>query len=281
MSGATYTGSNRRASGEETCSFLVLLWTILRMNVLLMVRYRLNFAIRIVGMYLFFGLVFYGGQEAAKSLGAGVTNALGSSLNAVIVGWFVYSMAQSAYSSLSGVIKAESRWGTLEQLYVSPHGFLRIMAAKIVINLVLSLVMGFLMLGLMLLTTGRTLTIDLVTILPVVVLTLMSVLGIGFVIGGLTLIYKKLSSISQLMQLALIGLVAAPVGDHFVLRVLPLVQGSTLLQEAMRNGTRLWEFSVLDLGILLGTAGAYLGVGALIFLVCSHVARKRGVMGHY
>lgn len=280
MSGSTVSDTARSRT-DESCGFLVLLWAMLRMNFLLMIRYRLNFAIQLVGMYVFFALVFFGGREAAKSMGANSIHVLGSSFNAIIVGWFVFSMAQNAYSSLSGVITAESRWGTLEQLYISPHGFERVMSAKLLVNLVLSLIIGFLMLILMLVTTGRTLTLDVVTIIPVILLTLMSVLGIGFMFGGLTLIYKKLSSVSQLMQLALLGLVAAPSADIFALRLLPLVQGSSMLQRAMRGGIRIWEFSVIDHVLLLGTAVVYMGAGTLVFVVCSQVARKRGVMGHY
>ncbi|WP_225335829.1 ABC transporter permease [Halomicrobium urmianum] len=281
MNGTTAADTSGVEQGNDPCGFAVLVWSMLRMSVLIMVRYRLNFAIQLVGMYAFFAIVFFGGQEAVRSAGVGSVSALGSSLDAIIVGWFVYSMAQNAYSSLSGVITAESRWGTLEQLYVSPHGFERIMGAKLIINLTLSLLMGFLMLLLMVVTTDRTLTLDAFTILPLIVLTLMSVLGLGFTFGGLTLIYKKLSSVSRLMQLALLGLVAAPAADVFALRFLPLVQGSAMLQKAMREGTRLWEFRAHDLAILVGAAVVYIGGGTLVFMVCSFVARKRGVMGHY
>ena len=281
MSSITATERSKAAEDESRSGILVLLWTMLRMNFLLMIRYRVNFIAQLLGMYLFFLLVFYGGQQAARSAGVGSVAALGSTLDAVIVGWFLWAMAQNAYSSLSGVVTQESRWGTLEQLYMSPHGFGRIMGAKIVVNLVLSLLTGALMLIFMLVTTHRQLSLDVVTILPLVILTLLPVLGIGFVFGGLTLIYKKLSSISQLMQIALIGLIAAPATQLFPLRFLPLVQGSSMLQEAMRNGVRLWEFTALELGILVGTAVLYVTIGYVVFLVCSHVARQRGVMGHY
>lgn len=281
MSNVTNESSARpiRESGNE--SYLILLWTMLRMNFLLMIRYKVNFAVQLVGMYLFFALIFFGGQEAVRSTGGGGMSSLGSTLDSVIVGWFLWTMAQNAYSSLSGVVTQESRWGTLEQLYMSPHGFGRIMSTKIIVNLVLSLIMGSIMLALMLLTSGRTLAIDLITVFPIVVLTLMSIIGIGFVIGGLTLIYKKLSSVSSLMQIVLIGLIAAPAAEIFMLRFLPLVHGSWMLQAAMRDGVKIWEFDPINLGILVGTGVVYTVIGYLVFRICSQIARKRGVMGHY
>lgn len=280
MSGVTSTSTDRGEQDSES-GFPMLLWTMLRMNFLLMIRYKLNFVVQLIGMYVFFVLIFYGGQQAVQTANAGGLSVLGSTLDAIIVGWFLWTMAQNSYSSLSGVITQESRWGTLEQLYMSPHGFGRLMASKVGVNLVLSLLTGALMLAMMILTSGRMLRLDVLTVLPVVILALLSVIGLGFIFGGLALIYKKISSVSSLMQIALIPLIAAPTTDIFALRFLPLVQGSAMLQSAMRDGTRLWEFAPLDLVLLFGTAMAYFGVGYVVFLVCSHVARKRGVMGHY
>jgi len=277
MSNVTSSNQADTADGE---SFLMLLWTMFRMNFLLMIRYRLNFVMRILAMYVFFAIIFFGGQRVIQNVGVGI-GAIGSTLDAVIVGWFLWTMSQSAYSGLSSVVTQESRWGTLEQLYMSPHGFGRIMGAKIVVNLTISLLIGTVLLVLMLLTSRRSLTLDVVTVLPLVVLTLASVIGIGFIFGGLALIYKKISSVSSLMQIALIGLVAAPAADIFGLRFLPLVQGSSMLQSAMRDGVALWAFEPLQLGILVGTAVGYLGVGYFVFQICSRVARERGVMGHY
>ncbi|ELY55628.1 ABC transporter permease [Natronolimnohabitans innermongolicus] len=266
---------------ERDAGVLLLVWTILRMNFLLMVRYRVNFVAQIVGMYLFFAVIFFGGQAAVENVGEGGIGSLGSTLDALIVGWFLWTMAQSAYFSLSGEVTQESRWGTLEQLYMSPYGFGTIMLTKVFVNMLLSLVMGGIMLALILLTTGRTLSLDVITVLPIAVLALLSVVGIGFVFAGLTLIYKKLGSVSQLMQFVILGLVAAPAAEFSVLNLLPITQGSAMLQEAMRNGVRLWEFSAVELAVLVGTAVVYFSIGYVVFQLCSHVARKRGVMGHY
>ncbi|WP_210424149.1 ABC transporter permease [Halorussus ruber] len=276
MSNASVTDAEQ----DDGSGLLLLIWTIFRMNFLLMARYKVNFAAQIVGMYLFFAVIFFGGRAAVQNVGGGM-GALGGTLDALIVGWFLWTMAQSAYSSLSTEITQESRWGTLEQLFMSPHGFGTVLGVKVFVNMLLSMVIGSLMLALMLLTTGRTLALDFVSVFPIVVLTLLSVVGLGYVFAGLALVYKQISNVSQLMQFVLIGLIAAPVAELPILSVLPLVQGSEMLQATMREGVRLWEFSPLQLGTLVGTAVVYSVVGYLIFMLCLHVARDRGVMGHY
>jgi len=258
----------------------MLLWTILRMNFLLMTRYKVNFVAQIIGMYLFFAVIFFGGRAAVGNIGGGIS-AFGQTLDALIIGWFLWTMAQSAYSSLSAEITQESRWGTLEQLFMSPHGFGRILGVKVFVNMLLSMLMGTLMLGLMMMTTGRSLALDFVSILPIVVLTLLTVVGVGYVFAGLALVYKQISNVSQLMQFVLVGLIAAPAAKIPALTALPLVQGSKMLQRTMREGVHIWQFAPLDLGILAGTAIVYSVTGYLIFMFCLHVARDRGVMGHY
>jgi ABC-2 type transport system permease protein len=54
-----------------------------------------------------------------------------------------------------------------------------------------------------------------------------------------------------------------------------------MLQEAMQNGVRLWEFSVTDLSVLVGSAVVYSLLGYLVFRWCTNRSRRIGVMGHY
>lgn len=274
------TESHEGETDEDLAGVFTLLREIVIQQFLIMVRYRVDFLGGVLGAYLFFAVLFFGGKAAVSNVGGGGTS-IGSTLDGFIVGWFLYTMAQSAYSSLASGVTKESEWGTFEQLYMSPYGFGTVMASKVLVNIVRSVFFGAIMLVLMLVTTQRTLSVDVVTIAPIIAFALLSVVGLGFVFAGLALIYKRIDSFSQLMQFAMIGFIAAPAADFSPLRFLPVVQGSTMLQESMRYGVRIWEFPALDLGILVGTAIVYSLVGYAVFRFCSRVARKRGVMGHY
>jgi ABC-2 type transport system permease protein len=249
-------------------------------QLLLMTRYRFNFVLNLVAQYMVFGLVFFGGKAAASQIDGGAT-ALSETFEGVIVGWFLLTMAQAAYRSLHSDITSESQWGTLEQLYMSPYGFGWIMGLKNVVNVLLAIFWGALMLVVMMITTWTWLSIDLLTITPIVILSIMSILGVGFMVAGLALVYKKVSSINNIIQFVLVGLIAAPASGVSALSALPLVQGSAMLQEAMRNGRALWEFPLVDHALLLVTGLGYFVVGYLVFRYGERVARRRGVMGHY
>lgn len=267
-------------TGDSPAGRLVLFRAMIVKRVLLMLRYRVNFAMQILVMYIFFAIIFFGGQAAVSQIEGGI-GALSSTFDGLIIGWFLWTMAQTAYQNVHSDISSESQWGTLEQLYISPYGFGWVMGLKSVVNVLLSVFMGGLLLALMMVTTGTWFAVDLLTLVPIVVLSIMSVLGLGFMIGGLALVYKRVESVNNLMQFVLMGLVAAPAASAPLLNVLPLAQGSGMLQESMRNGIALWEFSTLDISLLVGTGLGYFLVGFLVFRYASKVARRRGVMGHY
>lgn len=274
MTDSEATGADRDAAGLGR--FMI---EHLRMQLSLLLRYKVDFVGRIITSYLLFALVFFGGQTAARRLGQ--TANLGSGLTGFVVGWFLLAMVQAAYASLSKAITRESRRGTLEQLYISPYGFGRVMLTRVVIQILLSVLAGAMILALMLLTTNQTVDVDVITVVPIVLFTLLSVVGVGLLLAGLTLVYKKVGSLINIVQFAIIGLVGAPLLEVGWLRYLPVAQGSMLLQRAMTGSTAIWEFSAADLSVLFATGLGYFGVGYAVFAYCSRVARARGVMGHY
>lgn len=244
-----------------------------KMHVLLR-RYWLDTVLGFVSLYVFFVALFAGGTAVGGQL-------FTRSLDAIIVGFFLFSLASTAYVTASSTVLSEAQWGTLEQLYLSPHGFGRVLLVTTVLRIAVTLVIGSLLLGLMLLTTGRTLRIDVVTVVPVLLLTLLPALGVGFVFGGLALLYKRVQSAFQLVQFAIVGLIALPVEAHPDLQVLPMALGSHLLQDAMVRGVRLWAIDPVELAVLVAVGVAYAGFGYGVLRMAIRVARKRGVLGHY
>jgi ABC-2 type transport system permease protein len=253
---------------------LTLIRGVAHKKLVLLVRYPVNTLSQFLGIFLFFVLIFIGGQAV-------IGPDLGGSLDGVIVGFFLFTMAIVAYADLSWNVTREAQWGTLEQLHMSPFGFGPVMIVKTAINVVYSFLWGGAILALMLLTTGRSLSIDLLTIVPVGILALASVVGIGFVFAGLALLYKRIENVFQLVQFALIGLIAAPTTGIDWVSLLPIVMGSDLLYQAMEGGIRLWEFSGVELAVLCLTAIGYFALGYLVFHRAQIRARRKGLMGQY
>lgn len=264
----------RPLTRDRTRVGLNLFWAVLHKRVMLLVRYPVDTLGSLGTIYLFFALIFYGGRSVAGP-------AFDESLGGIVVGYFLAVMGITAYQEMASNVTDEAQWGTLEQLYMSPLGFGRVMLAESIVNVFISFVWGTVILVLMVLTTGQALSVDVVTVVPVATLAILSTLGMGFIFAGAAVLYKRISNVFGGMTFVLLAFAAAPVTRYPLLKALPLAQGSYLLRQAMDDGVRLWEFAPVELAILLAVAIGYLAVGYGAFVAATRRARSEGVMGHY
>jgi len=254
--------------------YLTLARAVLYREYLIFVRYPANAVGGIVIALFFFGLLFYGGRLLAG-------RALTDSIDGIVVGYFLWTLSVGAYSAISNDIGSEVQWGTLERHVITPFGFAPVAFLKGVAKVVRTFLTSLVVLLVMLAITGTPLRFDVLTVVPVAVLSVASVLGLGFAAGGIAVLYKRIGNWLNLLQFGFIPLISAPAFDLGWARFLPLAQGSALLQRAMLEGTHLWEFPLVDLAILLGTAVGYLAVGYLVFQAATRRARRLGVLGDY
>lgn len=241
---------------------------------LIFVRYPANAFGAVIISLFFFGLLFFGGQMVAGQ-------ALTDSIEGIIVGYFLWTLSVGAYSSISNDIGSEVQWGTLERHVTTPFGFAPVALLKGVAKVVRTFLLSSLILGAMLLMTGERLALHVPTIVVISGLTIASVLGLGFAAGGVTVLYKRIGNWLNLLQFGFVVLVSAPALEISYLSILPLAHGSGMLQRAMVDGVRLWEFAPTDLALLVAVAAGYLAIGYGVFRVTTDRARRLGVLGDY
>lgn len=247
---------------------------LLKKELLLLLRYRVNTVSYLITMYVVFLTIFIGGRELGGE-------AFDDSLSAIIVGWFLITISHNAFNGVARTFIREASWGTLEQLYLAPTGFGRMTAFIAVVRMLISFVWGVIILGLMIVTTGKTVAVAVTDVVPIAALAISSIVGFGFVFGGAAILYKRIGSSFTLMQFVIVGLVAAPVGTVPALKLLPLAQGSYLLRLVMSEGRHVGSIPPTELGLLVLTGVGYPVLGYLVLKKTIDVAKRRGVMGHY
>jgi ABC-2 type transport system permease protein len=253
---------------------LLLFYTILKKDFTIVVRYPINLAGGLASMFIIFLLLVEGGRQFG-----GPTFA--ESLDGVVVGYLVFMLATFAYQGLANSVNNEAQWGTLERLHLSPMGFGRVMIASAVSTTLVSFSYLVVMGPLAMFATGEWLVVDLLTIVPLAVFGIASVLGLGFIFGGASVVYKRIGSVFRLLQFGFPVLIAAPVEQIPWVRVFPVVQANVMLGRAMRDGVRLWEFSPDALATLVAVGVGYFLAGYAVFLLFVRRARRLGVMGDY
>jgi len=268
------TGESAVPETPRRATYYDLVRAVLYREFLIFVRYPANAVGGVVVSVFFFALLFYGGRLLAGE-------ALADSIEGIVVGYFLWTLSVGAYSSVSNDVASEVQWGTLERHVTTPFGFAPVALLKGVAKVVRTFLLSAVVLGVMLLLTGTTLSLDPITVAVVAGLSITSVLGLGFAAGGITVLYKRVGNWLNLLQFGFVVLVSAPVFDAPWTRILPLAHGSALLQRAMVDGVRLWEFPLLDLGLLVAVSVGYLGAGYLVFRYATRRARRLGVLGDY
>jgi ABC-2 type transport system permease protein len=271
---AASTDDQTAESGPRPATYYHLARAVLYREFLIFVRYPANAIGGIVISLIFFGMLFYGGQMIAGQ-------ALSDSLDGLIVGYFLWTLSVGAYSAVSNDIGSEVQWGTLERHITTPFGFAPVALLKGIAKLVMTFLTSVVVLAVMLVLTGRSLRLDPLTVIPIAALSITSVLGLGFAAGGVTVLYKRIGNWLNLLQFGFVVLISAPVLNLPWTRALPLAHGSAMLQRAMVDGVRLWQFAPTDLALLVAVAVGYLLAGYVVFQVATGRARRLGVLGDY
>ncbi|WEL17070.1 ABC-type multidrug transport system, permease component [Halorhabdus sp. SVX81] len=270
-------GRRGEVAGNETTrsgGYYHLLKAVIYRDLVVWLRYPVNAATGLLVTLIFFGLIFYGGRLVAGQ-------AIDDTIEGLIVGYFLWTLAQGSYYGITSAIQAEASWGTLERHFMTPFGFGPVILAKSIAVILRTFLTSAVVLAAMLVMTGRSIELPVVTVIVVATLAVASVFGLGLAMGGLSVLYKRINNLVNLLQFVFIALISAPVFEIPWTRALPLVQGSALLQVVMRDGVRLWELDPLALAILVGTAGLYLGAGYAMFVLTTRRARRLGVLGDY
>jgi len=259
---------------ERSGGYYHLLRAVIYRDLVIWVRYPVNAVLGLVTATFFFGLMFYGGTLVAGQ-------AISDTIEGLVVGYFLWTLSVGAYSGIVGDVRSEASWGRLERHYMTPYGFGPVVLAKSLAIVVRTFLTSSVVLAAMLLMTGTQLDLNLLTIVPVAGLAIVSALGIGLGMGGLGVLYKRIGNVVNILQFAFVGLISAPAFDLPWAQALPLVQGSAMLQRAMTDGVRLWQFDPVALAVLVATAAVYLALGYGAFALATRRARRLGVLGDY
>lgn len=261
--------------GNAVRFYLWACWAIVYRHLIELKRYAFNTLSSLVTVYLVFLLMFFGAR-----LLAGGEAIFGDTLEGLIVGFLVWTMAIVAYSELSWSLMREAQLGTLEQLYMCPAGFRWVILCWAGGTFLTSLVFSAPILMLMMVTTGRYLRLDIPSLIPLLLLTVAGVYGIGLAMAGLALVFKRIQAAFQILQFVFVAFLFAPSEPTWA-KILPLNWGTELIGRVMVREVRLVEMPGVDLLILLTNALGWFAFGVLVFGLLERTARRRGLLGHY
>jgi ABC-2 type transport system permease protein len=225
--------------------------------------------------------VFYGLFLSARYI-AGPSLQFGDRLDAIVVGYTLWSLVLFIMTDIAGGLQYESQTGTLEQLFLSPFGAPVVFVMRAFASLMLRLAVILSILLIIMALTGSRLEFPPTLLFPLLTV-LLGAYGLAFIMGSLALLLKRVQQLLGIFQFALLFLMATPTetwtGSLQVVRwLLPMTGGAGLLRDLMARGEAL-NFAQLSWALLNGVG--YFTVGLLIFRFAEREAKRRGMLGGY
>ncbi|MBU9710714.1 ABC transporter permease [Evansella tamaricis] len=256
-------------------SWFNLLKANLRKEYLEMKRYLPNTIAMVLTFYILFIGMFFGIQI----IGDPTTQDI--NIQFTIVNYIFWFFAMMTVNAIGWQITNEAMRGTLEQLSMSPMGIWKIMLMRLIASTVINFIMIIALLYLSMFTSGQWLNIDVGTILPILILTIISMFGLGFIIAGLSIILKQVQAFLQILQFILAGLTFVPLSVAPFLAFFPFVKGVDLVRAVMIEGVTFTQIPMVDFLILGFNAIFYFVIGLLFFFYCERFAMNKGLLAHY
>lgn len=202
----------------------------------------------------------------------------GQNLDGLVFGYILWVFASSAYSSASSSIAQDTQTGVLEQLFLCPDGFVKLMSARVIAGALFGIVMLLVLALLAMTLTGNWLNLN----FPLLFLALFAgapaLMGVGFAMAGLTLVFKRVATLTMMLSIALVGLVALdglPFGTASLLPFTPAVSLSKMI--ALNANIP----SLVDMIVVASNSLIYLMLGLMVFRVCERQAKRKNLIGIY
>lgn len=241
-------------------------------------RYPTEFLSQIVVVVV----IFYGLFLGASYMGGG--HMFGNRLNSVIVGYIVWGLIVDSVGSMGFNIANEAQNGTLEQVYLSPLGPTRVLLLRNIAEIVYTLIFMAIVMGLIMLLTGRYLVLSPLDLVPAI-LAVGASMGIGFMVASVTILFKRSQQLLALLQFALLFLVMTPFSSfpgiwREISIVIPMAPMVGLMKDMMVNNTPMFQDGMWLLWSLVNLA-LWLTIGMLIFTAACRRARRKGTLSHY
>jgi len=269
----------RRTKEEKTLLHIKAISAELRRFFLIELQYPLHLIGTVITLYLLFRAITWGSSlistpMAGEAYQEGITERL--------IGFVFFIVMSSIMQQGPVLVQEESILGVFEQVYLSPLGIAYIVLCRGLSTLIIGLAPMLLMFGLGVLTLPIQLRSFSIMIPIVILIGALGMLGIGYLLTGLGLLFKKTNAIVTILTLLLLAISSIPLTQLsatmlFFVRSFPFTQSNRMVTMYLTS-----RIPLVEDYIFLITSSLFIFVIGLFFLqYCEKVAKRKGLLGKY
>ena len=233
--------------------------------------------------FFMIGMVF-----AGVLLFTGQGQLLPEQLTSALLGFLLTIYVMETLSRMSFTLMGEAQAGTLEQMYMSPVSSAFLLTGQTLASFIVATGYLLIIVPALMFIFDIQMALPLAS-LPIILLTLVGVAGFGFLMAGMTIVFKQVGPLSNMLSnlLLFVNGTFLPV-DRMpdwlasAAKIMPSTQGIVALRQVATDGMTLAQvWSDGTLVFLAVHSVFFLVAGWLVFRWCEDVARRRGTLGYY
>ena len=225
---------------------------------------------------IFYGLFLGAGYIADSNI------QLGDRLDSIIIGYVLWILVNFVIANISGGLQIEAQTGTLEQLFLSRYGAVKIFLMRGLAYLTLEIINIIIILFIIILLTCSRLYFPAILVLPFITV-LLGAYGFAFIIGSIALLLKRVQQVLPLFLFPLLFLLTIPTETWegtagLFAKFIPMTPGVGLLRDLMARRENL---NLITLVIAFINGIVYFAMGLFLFRVAEKEAKRRGILSGY
>jgi ABC-2 type transport system permease protein len=219
--------------------------------------------------------IFLGILHGINVVGGGAPGS--STVDSLVAGFFVWSLASTAYGGLANEISRECTLGTIEQLVIAPPSLAGVFAVRAGVQLAIGLVTSVLILLVTMALTGRWVSFDASAALALGC-GLPAVMGLGLMLGALALLLKRVIGFMVVTHAFLVFAIGLGAEPFTAAGALPFAAAATVtLDRAVRH----MPVNPADLLFVIANSVIYVGLGLAVFAAAERRARRNNTLEHH
>jgi hypothetical protein len=208
-----------------------------------------------------------------------------------IIGMFAFGVVGMFTQGLQDMAQT----GVLEQLCMSPHGLIFNFFARSAIGSIMTVLSSGVMVYMVAFTVGGKLYFDALPVLTVLTLTFVNLLGFGFMVGGLVLVFKQVGQVALILRMGLFALAVFAREEMLkqgwviagMMHCLPITDAAICLKyiliqnQGRVTGNYVPIYALPSFFWLIGSCVVWTTLGVIIFQLMENWSRSKGTLGAY
>lgn len=244
------------------------------------IQYK-RYAHEVLGGVVALSITFYGLFLSVGYIAGGGFR-FGDRLDAVIVGYTLWSLVIFIMNGINATLQREAQVGTLEQLFITPYNVTKVLLLRAISDLLLQFGLITIVLFIIMALTGRWLAFSPALVLPLTTV-ILGAYGLAFAVGSLALIFKTVQQIAGILNFSLLFVLTIPTetwsGSQKILGYLiPMTTGAGLMRDLMARQAGL-DWGMLAIAFLNGFI--YFMIGITLFRWSERETKRRGKLSGY